>query len=177
MTSAMRTASTSRGRARASRGRAAARTGRGSLVFLAAAALLALATGCGSQSGGSPHSYPTSQTKVSADVGEKFTLTVDENTSTGEHWYLAAPKPAASVVRSKGDDYNADKGTEDQAGAGGKRVFTFEATGAGSTEIVLLHCPVYTCTGGKESPATASPTASAASRPAPKRITYTVTVS
>ncbi|MEU5978783.1 protease inhibitor I42 family protein [Streptomyces sp. NPDC047315] len=150
-------------------------------VLAAAVALVALAAGCGESKGDSPRSHPTAESKVSVDVGEAFTLAVDENPSTGERWYLDAPEPDASVVRSRGDDYESDAESDDDAaerpGVGGTRVFTFEATGAGSTEIALLHCPVYTCTGGPKSPAPASPSASAAaSRPAPERITYTVTV-
>lgn len=147
-------------------------------VLAAAVALVALATGCGESKGDSPRSHPTAESKVSVEVGEAFTLAVDENPSTGERWYLDAPEPDASVVRSRGDDYESDaEDADERPGVGGTRVFTFEATGAGRTEIALLHCPVYTCTGGPKSPAPASPSASAsASRPAPERITYTVTV-
>ncbi|MFI1826947.1 protease inhibitor I42 family protein [Streptomyces sp. NPDC020412] len=147
-------------------------------VLAAAVALVALATGCGESKGDSPRSHPTAQSQVSVDVGEVFTLAVDENASTGERWYLDSPEPDASVVRSRGDDYQPDaEDADERPGVGGTRVFTFEATGAGRAEIVLLHCPVYTCTGGPKSPAPASPSApAAASRPAPERTTYTVTV-
>ncbi|MFJ4683948.1 protease inhibitor I42 family protein [Streptomyces sp. NPDC088789] len=172
MTTPTRTRSTSRSRA--------ARTGRG-LAALAGAALLTLgAAACGSEDG-SPRSHPTSDTEVGAAVGEEFTLVVDENPSTGERWYLATPKPDSAVVRDTGEDFEADEDAEEMTGAGGQRVFTFEATGAGSTEIVLLHCPVGTCTSGTQSPGTPSPgtqpSEPPASVPDPRRITYTVTVS
>lgn len=137
-----------------------------------ATALLVLATGCGAENG-SPRSYPTSETEISAHAGEKFTLAVDE--LPGENWYLVAPKPDASVVRGTGHDYEASDRTGNLPGARHRHVFAFKATGAGSTEIVLLHCPVSACTGGTESPAQATPTASVF-LPDPERITYTVTV-
>ncbi|MEV5435122.1 protease inhibitor I42 family protein [Streptomyces sp. NPDC052682] len=73
-----------------------------------------------------------------------------------------------------GDAYHARPGTEGLVGAGGSRVFTFEAVAAGRTRVVLLHCPVYVCSGGPASPAPA--TTAPAARPAAERVTYTVTV-
>ncbi|MGP4084696.1 protease inhibitor I42 family protein [Streptomyces sp. KR55] len=135
----------------------------------AAVALLALTAGCGG-----PAEYGIDERSITAEPGDRFTLTVDENPSTGERWYLVTPKPDASVVRSRGDDYHADDDTGSLVGSGGRRVFTFEATGAGRTRIVLLHCPVYACDGDRASPAPA--TTAPVSRPAAERTTYTVTV-
>ncbi len=78
------------------------------------------------------------------------------------------------MVRGTGNDYHADPGTEDLVGAGGSRVFGFEAVGEGRTRVVLLHCPVYACRGGPASPAPA--TTAPSSRPAADPGTYTVTV-
>ncbi|WP_255951267.1 protease inhibitor I42 family protein [Streptomyces odontomachi] len=139
----------------------------------AAVALLPLATGCGADS---PHSYSTSETRISAEVGETFTLTVDENPSTGEEWYVAAPKPDGSVVRGVSDRYDADDDSKDLIGGGGTHTFTFKATGVGHAKIVLLDCPVHTCTGQPNSPTPAPPSPSAYRPATPERITYTVTV-
>jgi inhibitor of cysteine peptidase len=143
-----------------------------------AVALIALATGCGGGSDepekpGTPTSHPTQDSSISAEVGERFTLTVEENASTREHWYLGDPEPDTSVVRSQG---------ESESGAGSSLTFTFEATGKGSTEIVLMHCTFATSCEGDGSGSTASPeqapTPSASATPsAPERVTYTVTVS
>ncbi|MET8246152.1 protease inhibitor I42 family protein [Streptomyces sp. NPDC005202] len=157
----MRTACTSR-----------SRTG-GAAV--AAAALLTLTAGCGA-SADEPTSHPTKDTSITADVGERFTLTVDENGSTGERWYLATPRPDGSVVRDRGQRYEADAGADKSPGTGGHRTFTFEATGAGRTRIVLLHCLAYECNGSTASPAPQT-TAPSSSTHKPERITYTVTVS
>ncbi|PAZ10604.1 hypothetical protein CLM62_40130 [Streptomyces sp. SA15] len=169
----MRAASTSRSRA-----------------VVTAVALLALATGCATGSDepekpGTPTSHPTQDSSISAEVGERFTLTVEENASTREHWYLGDPEPDTSVVRSQGKKSESDSGDEPVPGAGSRLTFTFEATGKGSTEIVLMHCTfATTCEGdgsGTPSPEPEpepTPTPSASATPSePERVTYTVTVS
>ncbi|CAM5646177.1 hypothetical protein SCANM63S_10235 [Streptomyces canarius] len=110
------------------------------------AALLALATGCGSGTGepaggststaGRPTSHPVKDTSITARPGERFTLTVDQNASTREYWYLVDPAPDSSVLVSRGRDYASDSGDEPVDGAGGRLTFTFEAkgpAGAGGT--------------------------------------------
>ncbi|MFF8912930.1 protease inhibitor I42 family protein [Streptomyces sp. NPDC015032] len=171
----MRTASTFRG----SRGGAA----------IAAAALLALATGCGSgtdeptDGSTSTASRPVKDTSITAEPGERFTLTVDQNASTREYWYLVDPEPDSSVLVSRGQDYASNSGDEPLPGAGGRLTFTFEAKGKGTTRFTLLHCTFSTCQGNTSTlpPETtgpsATPTTGAASpSQAPERITYTVTV-
>ncbi|MFH9827967.1 protease inhibitor I42 family protein [Streptomyces bobili] len=171
----MRTASISRG----SRGGAA----------LAAAALLALATGCGSgtdeqaDDSTSTTSRAVNDTSITAEPGERFTLTVDQNASTREYWYLVDPEPDSSVLVSRGQDHASDSGDEPAPGAGRKLAFAFEAKGRGTTRFTLLHCTFTTCEGNTSTlpPRTtgpaATPTASGAPpAQAPERITYTVTV-
>jgi inhibitor of cysteine peptidase len=146
----------------------------------AVAALLPLTAGCGLAAGG-PTSHPTADTSITAEVGDRFELAFDgENASTRSHWYVVDPKPDSSVVRSRGEDYEADD--EDMIGGGGTLTFTFEATGKGTTRIVVTHCTFTTCRNGTTTPASASPppspspSASPAPAPPPERITYTVTV-
>ncbi|MER7108629.1 protease inhibitor I42 family protein [Streptomyces sp. NPDC000229] len=175
----MRTASIFRG----SRGGAA----------IAAAAVLALATGCGSgtdePAGGStgtasrPTSHPVKDTSITAEPGERFTLTVDQNASTREYWYLVDPMPDSSVLVSRGQEYASGSGDEPVPGAGGRLTFTFEAKGKGTTRFTLLHCTFTTCQGNTSTqpPVTTAPSATpttGAGTPsrAPERITYTVTV-
>ncbi|WP_234435887.1 protease inhibitor I42 family protein [Streptomyces sp. NRRL S-813] len=177
--SPMRTASIFRG----SRGGAA----------IAAAALLALATGCDSgtdePAGGStstashPTSRPVKDTSITAEPGERFTLTVDQNASTREYWYLVDPKPDSSVLVSHGQDHASDSGDEPEPGAGGRLTFTFEAKGKGTTRFTLLHCTFTTCQGNTSTrpPRTTGPSATPTTGEAtpsqvPERITYTVTV-
>ncbi|HZF92796.1 protease inhibitor I42 family protein [Streptomyces sp.] len=144
---------------------------------MGAAAALLLLSACGS-GGDEPTSHPTDDRTITASVGERFTLTVDENASTRSHWYLADPKPDGSVVRAEGQESESasDSGGDVVAGGGSRLTFTFEATGEGSTEIVLLHCTfASTCDTGDGSPAPA-PTTGGVEPTEPERITYKVTV-
>ncbi|MET9605264.1 protease inhibitor I42 family protein [Streptomyces sp. NPDC006512] len=152
--------------------------------------LLAFATGCGSGTGEpadgstSTASRPVNDTSITAERGERFTLTVDQNASTREYWYLVDPEPDSSVLVSRGRAYASDSGDEAVPGAGGRLTFTFEAKGKGTTRFTLLHCTFTTCQGNTSTvpPETTGPSATpttGASTPsqAPERITYTVTVS
>ncbi|MFD9430391.1 protease inhibitor I42 family protein [Streptomyces sp. NPDC060002] len=155
----------------------AARSSRGTGAVAAALCTVTLVAGCASGSGADePTSHPTQDLSITAEVGERFTLSVPENASTREHWFVVAPQPDASVVRAADRSYeSADDGKS--VGGGGTLVFTFEATGKGSTRIVLLHCTFPTaqtaaCGGG------ASPTPSPSPTPTtePERVTYRVDV-
>ncbi|MGQ4399022.1 protease inhibitor I42 family protein [Streptomyces hayashii] len=145
---------------------------RGAGAVLCAVTLM---TGCASGSDADPPtSHPTQDTSITAEVGGRFTLSVPENGSTREHWSVVAPQPDASVVRTAGRRYESADGGK-SVGGGGTLVLTFEATGKGSTRIVLLHCTFPTartaaCGGG------ASPSSPSTPPPEPERITYRVTV-
>jgi inhibitor of cysteine peptidase len=122
-------------------------------------------------------------TSITAEPGEHFTLTVNQNASTREYWYLVDPAPDSSVLVSRGRTYAPDSGDEQVAGAGGRLTFTFEATGKGTTRFTLLHCTFTTCQGNTSSlpPETTRPsvtptTGATTPSQAPERITYTVTV-
>ncbi|MEU1464036.1 protease inhibitor I42 family protein [Streptomyces sp. NPDC005727] len=163
---------------------------------MTAAALLALTTGCGSGSdepaGGSTStasrptgttSRPVKDTSITARPGERFTLTVGQNASTREYWYLVDPQPDSSVLVGRGRHYAPDSGDEPVDGAGGRLTFTFEAKGKGTTRFTLLHCTFTTCQGNTSTqpPETTGPSATpttgaATPSQAPERITYTVTV-
>jgi inhibitor of cysteine peptidase len=128
-------------------------------------------------------SHPVKDTSISAEPGERFTLTVDQNASTREYWYLVDPEPDSSVLISRGRDYASDSGDEPGAGAGGRLTFTFEAKGKGTTRFTLLHCTFTSCQGNTSTrpPETTGPSATpttgaATPSQAPERITYTVTV-
>ncbi|MES9520469.1 protease inhibitor I42 family protein [Streptomyces capoamus] len=163
------------------------------LPALAAAVLLAPATGCGPGTGEPaggptstahrPTSHPVDDTGITARPGERFTLTVHQNASTREYWYLVGPRPDSSVLVSRGRDYASDSGDEPVDGAGGRLTFTFEAVGRGTTRFTLLHCTFTTCQGNTSTvpPGTTGPSLSPSpsrttASPAPERITYTVTV-
>ncbi|MFE5207412.1 protease inhibitor I42 family protein [Streptomyces sp. NPDC056600] len=130
------------------------------MATAAAAALLVLATACGS---GSPTSRPLDNTGINAEPGEKFTLTVTENPSARRTWHLVDPQPDSSVLVSHGSRHVDADEYKDQPGSNIPTVFTFEAKGKGTTQFTLLQC-FKTCDAASDSP------------DAPERITYTVTV-
>ncbi|MER5196942.1 protease inhibitor I42 family protein [Streptomyces sp. NPDC002755] len=146
---------------------------RGTRAVAAALCTVTPVAGCaaGSDADG-PTSHPTRDLSITAEAGERFTLSVPENASTREHWFVVAPQPDASVVRAADRSYEpADDG---RSVGGGTLVLTFEATGRGSTRIVLLHCTFPTartaaCGGAGPSP-TPTPTTE------PERVTYRVDV-
>ncbi|MFD8203795.1 protease inhibitor I42 family protein [Streptomyces sp. NPDC003470] len=159
--------------------------GGGGGAVVAATALLALATGCGSgtDDSASTFSHAVTDTSITAEPGERFTLTVPQNASTREYWYLVDPEPDSSVLVGRGQDYASDSGDERVDGAGGRLTFTFEAKGKGTTRFTLLHCTFTTCQGNTSTlpPETTGPgagpsTSAAPPSQAPERITYTVTV-
>ncbi|MFD7702178.1 protease inhibitor I42 family protein [Streptomyces caelestis] len=133
---------------------------------------LLLATGCGAGAADIAH-HSSTDTRITAKVGQRFTIDVEENSSTGEHWYLVPPEPGDSVVRESGQRL---RGADpDLTGSGGRRIFAFEAVGAGTTLVVLLHCPVAgSCVGGDASSAP-RPSATAGG-PTAQRITYVIAV-
>ena len=66
--------------------------------------------------------------------GERFSIRLDSNATTGYRWQLAtAPDPAIAMLVSS--EYEA--GDTQSAGAGGEEAWTFVARGAGRTSIVL----------------------------------------
>ncbi|GLX19656.1 protease inhibitor I42 family protein [Streptomyces lavendulae] len=136
--------------------------GGAAIPAITVAAVLALTAGCDSgvgASGGRATSRPVKDTSITAEPGERFTLTVGQNASTREYWYLVDPEPDRSVLLSRGQAYAADSGAEKTAGAGGRLTFTFEAKGKGTTRFTLLHCTFTTCQGNTASlpPATTGP--------------------
>lgn len=148
----------------------------------AALCTVTLVAGCASGSDADgPTSHPTRDLSITAEVGERFTLSVPENASTREHWFVVAPQPDASVVRAADRSYEpADDG---RSVGGGTLVLTFEATGSGSTRIVLLHCTFPTaqaaaCGGGASASLPPSPPPSPTPTPTtePERVTYRVDV-
>lgn len=160
------------------------RSGGGAAVTVAA--LCALATACGSgtdepaggstSTAGRPAGHPVKDTSITAEPGERFTITVAQNASTREYWYLVDPAPDSSVLVSRGQDYASDSGDEPVPGAGGRLTFTFEAKGQGTTRFTLLHCTFTTCQGNTSTRPPETTGASTAPSKAPERITYTVTV-
>src|SRR5436190_21347395 len=71
---------------------------------------------------------------VTVNPGDRFTLGLAANRTTGYSWQLAQP-PDASVAQLVGSSYEAP--TAAQPGAGGKECWTFNAAAAGTTQLTL----------------------------------------
>jgi inhibitor of cysteine peptidase len=76
------------------------------------------------------------QTRVEVAKGQKFTLTLDSNASTGYEWQLAQP-PEEKTVKFLEKLYKAPK--TDRVGAAGLELWIFEAVGPGETTISLKY--------------------------------------
>ena len=71
---------------------------------------------------------------VTGKVGERFSIRLDANPTTGYRWRLAtAPDPHVATL--VGSTYEANDGG--RTGAGGEETWTFVARGPGRTHIVF----------------------------------------
>ncbi len=71
---------------------------------------------------------------IAVHVGEQFTIRLDANATTGYGWRLTTP-PDPAIATLVGSTYQASSGGV--VGSGGDELWTFRATGAGTTRIVL----------------------------------------
>jgi len=74
--------------------------------------------------------------QLSATVGQKFTITLESNQTTGYQWQLAKPLDE-SIVKLVGSEYEAPK--SGLVGQGGREVWTFEAVSQGITQIAMKY--------------------------------------
>ena len=76
---------------------------------------------------------------IKAKVGDKFTISVGTNETTGYSWFLSASPPDNSV-ESLGVDHISDEPAEPMPGSDWTNyLFKFKATKPGSGSIVLHH--------------------------------------
>ncbi len=105
-------------------------------VRAAAAGALALLAGACGGSNDVP-SYGTATSAIEAEVSDRFSITIGENPSIGDAWQLEE-EGDPDVVQLVDQEWETDD--PDVVGAGGTRVFTFEAVGPGETTIVAFNC-------------------------------------
>jgi inhibitor of cysteine peptidase len=104
-----------------------------SLLLLVVAVALG---GCRGRGGGlSDESVP-----IRVGVGERFTIVLASNPSTGYEWALDEGFPAAAL-REVGSEYVADRSrfSPPADGAGGRERWTFEAVEAGEVSLPLVY--------------------------------------
>lgn len=73
--------------------------------------------------------------QVNLAVGEKFSVTLESNPTTGYRWEV--DEIDKTVLSQLGTEYDAD--SPQLAGSGGAETFTFEAVGVGETTLTLLY--------------------------------------
>jgi inhibitor of cysteine peptidase len=73
---------------------------------------------------------------IEAQVGDRITVSLDENPTTGFRW--AIDKSDDDVVTLKSSEYAAASGS--RIGGGGQRVMTFEARKAG---VAVIHLKLW----------------------------------
>ena len=95
------------------------------------AALAAALVGCGKAEA----VYGRDDTSISVNSGEKFTIKLDANPTTGYEWNVSVSDE--SVVTLEKSEYQ--QGGSGAAGAGGTQVLVFKANKAGTATIDLVY--------------------------------------
>jgi inhibitor of cysteine peptidase len=76
-------------------------------------------------------------------VGEEFELSLSENPTSGYRWRLQGDAPLGLSLES--DDFDAGQA----AGAGGRRIWRFKATGEGLARLELTYARSWEKTGAR----------------------------
>lgn len=76
---------------------------------------------------------------IEAKVGERISLELEGNPTTGYTWQVTAFDPAVAAPAGE-PDYES---SSDADGAGGTFTFHFDVVGAGETEVVLQYFPSW----------------------------------
>jgi inhibitor of cysteine peptidase len=103
------------------------------MVVVTASTLL----GCAAPATAKVKVYGKDDTTIFAKVGEEFTITIDENPTTGYQWRFSVSDE--KIVSMSKDEYVPDSRAEDVEGAGGQRVLTFKANAKGNTTINMVY--------------------------------------
>jgi inhibitor of cysteine peptidase len=109
------------------------------VVLAGVAACSGLVVACGdddSDGGGGDTGdvFTENDTQISVDAGDRFTIELPSNPTTGYSWEIGESYDEA-VVTFLGEHY--ESGDSDQVGAGGTEQLRFVAGSAGSTTVVL----------------------------------------
>ena len=107
-------------------------------MFVSTIAALVLVACGGSDAGSGPLTLTKDDdgTTVQVANGQTFRITLDANVTTPYRWHLVKA-PDTGVVRYVSSAYEASPNPEGLVGSGGTSIWTFEATGAGTTTIGL----------------------------------------
>jgi len=117
------------------------------LASLAVASALLLAA-CGGDEEGGVETFED-PSAIEVDAGQEFAIVLDSNPTTGYAWEMAKD-PDPKLAEFVGSEYEADPGSEDREGGGGKETLTFRAGEPGEGTLHLE----YVFSGGDEQSAT-----------------------
>lgn len=81
--------------------------------------------------------FAETDTSITVDAGDRFSIVVRDNASIGDDWSVRS-QPDEAVVTPEGDVHVSEGGSG--TGGGGKRYFTFTARKAGTGEVELFNC-------------------------------------
>lgn len=111
----------------------------GALVVFGCLFVVGCTTGSGSSDGGSSDiaEITLKNGGIVASIDKAMSVSLEENATTGYVWGYEVKNP--DVLLLTDDDTFIGDSDEDVAGAGGMRVFSFEGTSAGTTEILFVH--------------------------------------
>ena len=101
------------------------------LLFVAAGFLICL--GCANQKEAAVNDANSTSSRITAKVGEDFTIKLPANLTTGYSWRMGEIKPA--IVREVDYKYNQPVNTQRLVGAGGEEVWIFNAVRTGRVTI------------------------------------------
>ncbi len=107
------------------------------LVMLTVVMTASILLGCAPPTAAKAKVYDKDDTTIFAKAGEEFTITLDENRTTGYQWsYAVSDEKIVSISK---DDYVTDEANKNVEGAGGQRVLTFKANATGNTTINMVY--------------------------------------
>ncbi len=106
------------------------------MICITVALLLAfILLGCAGVSAN--NNYGKDDRDIIAHAGKTFTITLEENPSTGYAWTVDISDK--TVVSLENEEYRQEPGSEDIAGAGGLKVLTFKGLKKGTAAITLVY--------------------------------------
>jgi inhibitor of cysteine peptidase len=83
-----------------------------------------------------PRVYTSAATTIEARTGERFTIELDGNRTTGYQWQLGTPLEPSLLVLVASEYLPEDRS---KIGAGGRETMTFRAVGRGTATINLVY--------------------------------------
>ncbi|TLM80518.1 MAG: hypothetical protein FDZ70_00425 [Actinobacteria bacterium] len=114
------------------------------VTLLTVAALAASTVGCTPKRAGRTLTGSDSGSVIEVGVGDRFTVALAENPTTGYLWAVSGALP--SIVETASDDYDSES-APGLVGGGGTRTIVYRAVSAGSGDVGLVYVRPWETTG------------------------------